>query len=75
MVKPDDEPLIREAARKISEGIRLYERNYAFRDYQDLLAMVALQYTIDSMRKEKELSYRNHELSDRLQQIDRMLSI
>ena len=75
MVNPDDEPPIREAARKINEGLRSYAQNYAFKDYQDLLSMVALQYTLNSLKNERELSYRDHELAERLQQIDRTLSI
>ncbi len=75
MVKPDDEPLVREAARKINEGLRNYAQSYAFKDNQDLLAMVALQYTLNSLKNEKEISYRARELAGQLQQIDRTLSI
>ncbi|MCM1169097.1 MAG: cell division protein ZapA [Bacteroides sp.] len=75
MVNPDDEPFIREAARKINEGLRNYSQNYAFKDYQDLLSMVALQYTLNSLKNERELSYRDRELTEQLQQINRTLSI
>lgn len=75
MVKPDDEPLVREAARKINEGLRNYAQNYAFKDNQDLLSMVALQYTLNALKNEKELSYRDRELAGQLQQINRTLSI
>lgn len=75
MVKPDDEPLVREAARKINEGLKSYAKNYAFKDNQDLLSMVALQYTLNALKNEKELSYRDRELAGQLQQINRMLSI
>ncbi|MDE7073099.1 MAG: cell division protein ZapA, partial [Bacteroidales bacterium] len=41
MVNPEDEPLIREAARKINEGLRSYAQNYAFKANQELLSMGA----------------------------------
>ncbi len=75
MVNPDDEPLIREAARKINEGLRSYAQNYAFKDNQDLLSMVALQYTLNSLKNERGLRFRDRDLADKLQQIDRTLSI
>ncbi len=75
MVNPEDEPLIREAARKINEGLRSYAQNYAFKDSQDLLSMVALQYTLNSLKNEKSLRFRDRDLAGKLQQIDRTLSI
>lgn len=75
MVKPDDEPLLRESARKINESLRSYAQSYAFKDNQDLLAMVALQYALNSLKNERELSFRDRELMGHLQQINRTLSI
>ncbi len=75
MVDPEDEPLIREAARKINEGLKSYARNYAFKDNQDLLSMVALQYTLNSLKNERGLAYRDRDLLGRLQQVDRILSL
>ena len=75
MVDPADEPLIREAARKINEGLRAYAQNYAFKDNQDLLSMVALQYTLNSLKNERGLAYRDRDLIDKLRQIDRTLAI
>lgn len=73
MVSPEDEPIIREAARKINEGMKNYAKNYAFKDNQDLLSMVALQYTLSALKTEKGLRFRDHDLIDRLRQIDRTL--
>lgn len=75
MVHPDDEPLIRESARRINERVRSYARNYAFKDNQDLLSMVALQYTLSALKNEKSIAYRDQELLDKLRQIDKVLSI
>ncbi len=73
MINPEDEPLIREAARKINERIRSYAKSYAFKDNQDLLSMVALQYTISALKHEKSMAYRDHDLLEKLRQIDKAL--
>ena len=75
MVRPDDEPLIREAAEKINEQVRSYAKNYAFKDNQDLLSMVSLQYTLSGLRNEKSIAYRDRELLEKLRQIDNSLSL
>ncbi len=43
-VQQDEEESIRKAVKAIDEMVRDYEQNYAVKDKQDLLAMVALQY-------------------------------
>lgn len=43
-VKTEEEEGIRKAVNKINELIKKFERNYAVRDKQDVLAMSALQF-------------------------------
>ena len=43
-VQQDEEESIRKAVKAIDEMVKDYEKNYAVKDKQDLLAMVALQY-------------------------------
>jgi cell division protein ZapA len=43
-VKVEEEEGIRKAVNKINELIKKFERNYAVRDKQDVLAMSALQF-------------------------------
>ena len=43
-VKTEEEEGIRKAVKKINELIKKFERNYAVRDKQDVLAMSALQF-------------------------------
>lgn len=43
-IKPDDEEVVRKAAKLVNESIKGYSENYATRDKQDLLAMVALEF-------------------------------
>lgn len=75
MVDPEDEPIIREAARKINEGLKSYADNYAFKDNQDLLSMVALQYTLSSLKTERGISFRDNGLVESLKKISDTLDI
>ena len=51
-----------------------YAQNYAFKDKQDLMALVALQYTSSSLKFEEQASFKDNELLKRLSEIDNALS-
>lgn len=68
------EELVRLAAHTINENVKKYAENYEFKDKQDLLAMVVLQNTVKSMELEKQLGFQQEQLSDKLDDIDRILS-
>jgi cell division protein ZapA len=42
-IQADEEEMVRKAAKYVNESIKNYSENYATRDKQDLLAMVALE--------------------------------
>lgn len=65
---------LRLAAKKINSVIKQFEKSYAVRDKQDVLAMCALQFAakseqqdIDSHRQLEELGKRLETLDNRLQ--------
>ncbi len=72
-VKREEEEIFREATKHINERIKSYASNYSFKDRQDLLAMVALQYTTSALRNERIISFRDHELLDKLTFINNLL--
>ncbi len=37
---------IEEAAKRINKGVKLYAEHYAYKDNQDLIAMVSLQHAV-----------------------------
>ncbi|MEG1499030.1 MAG: cell division protein ZapA [Bacteroidales bacterium] len=74
MISPDEESLFREAAQRINERMSSYSQNYAFKDMQDLLSMVALQYTFSALKSERALSFREKDLLQRLQKLNDTLS-
>lgn len=47
-IKPSQEEGLRKAAKSIETVIKQYEKNYAVRDKQDVLAMCALQFAAKS---------------------------
>ncbi|MDG1272761.1 MAG: cell division protein ZapA [Flavobacteriaceae bacterium] len=62
-IAPDQEPALRNSAKKIEGMIKQLEKNYAVRDKQDVLAMCALQY---AARVEKQEQNPESNEADRL---------
>jgi cell division protein ZapA (FtsZ GTPase activity inhibitor) len=67
-----EEEVFRFAARLIEEKMKEYGSNYAYRDKQDLLAMVSLQFAVEVLRLEN-ISQLQSELKENLEKIDRTL--
>ena len=74
VVDKDHEELFRKAARLIEKRIRDYSGNYAYKDKQDLLAMVALELATGSLLEEKRHAEDGVVLEKRLTEIDKTLS-
>lgn len=73
-IHPDQEEGLRKAAKKIEEMIKKFEKSYAVRDKQDVLAMCALQFAaqvaqknIDTIEGGAEVVQRIEALNDLLQ--------
>ena len=62
----------RRAGELINEKIKEYANHFAFRDKQDLLAMVVLQFAVDVVRSEESNKYQQ-ELGDKLAEMEKML--
>ena len=69
------EELFRRSAKLIDKKIKEYSSNYAYKDKQDLLAMVALEFTTNFLENEIEASESKQELDDRLIGIDKALDL
>jgi cell division protein ZapA (FtsZ GTPase activity inhibitor) len=67
-----EEEQCRKAKDLINSKMKDYADNFAFRDKQDLLAMVALQFAVDVVKSE-ELSQFSEKLNERLSKIDTLL--
>ncbi len=72
-VKREDEEIFRDATKHINERLKSYAANFSFKDRQDLLAMVALQYTTNALRNERILAFRDKELVEKLANLNTIL--
>ena len=68
----DEEQKFREAAKLIKEKVTEYAKAYSFRDTQDLLAIVALQFAAESLNLSNKLQSRPI-LMDQLALIEQVL--
>lgn len=69
-----DEERTRKAVAKIEESVREYSRVYAYKDKQDLLAMVALEQALSALRSNEASDYVSKEMETKLMEIDGLLS-
>jgi cell division protein ZapA len=73
-IEKNEEEVFRKATKLLTEKLIEYAQNYAFKDKQDLLALVALQYTTSSLKFEEQVNFNDNELVFRLNEIDKVLS-
>jgi cell division protein ZapA len=74
VVEKEQEELFRNAAKLIDKRIKEYSSSYAFKDKQDLLAMVALEYTVSFLQNEQTTKESELLLNDKLTGIDNALN-
>jgi len=68
-IRPEQEEGLRKAARNIDVLAKQYERNYAVRDKQDVLAMCALQFASSSISDRQEETGESGEAIKRLEEM------
>jgi len=56
-----------DASKMVNETIKGYEAKYAYKDKQDLLAMVLLQYVTAFIKQNRTLNDNNRTLNERLE--------
>jgi len=73
-VEKDHEELFRKATRLIEKRLKDYSLNYAYKDKQDLLAMVALEYATSFLQDEEILMQKEEQWNEKLKEVDRVLA-
>lgn len=73
-INKEEEELLRNAAKLIETRMNKYSTDYAFKDQQDLLAMVSLQFATSTLNFQQESDFMQHQLKHRLVEIDRLIS-
>ena len=74
VVEKEQEEMFRNAAKLIDKRIKEYSSSYAFKDKQDLLAMIALEYTVSFLQNEQNTNESELLLNDKLTGIDNALN-
>jgi cell division protein ZapA (FtsZ GTPase activity inhibitor) len=72
VMSEEEEEVFRKAASLVEEKMQKYASNFAFRDKQDLLAMVNLQFAVEYLRLD-DTAKRHRELKEKMQSVDRLL--
>ena len=73
-VKPDEEERVRSAARNLNEKLKSYRDQFGIDDKQDLLAMVAFDYAVDSMKSEEAIENIDQSASEKIDLINSLVS-
>jgi cell division protein ZapA (FtsZ GTPase activity inhibitor) len=73
-VEKDQEELVRKAVRLIDNRIKEYSNSYAYKDKQDLVAMVALEYAVSSLKLERSQAEKEDHLDRQLVTLDTTLN-
>ncbi|MCX6241266.1 MAG: cell division protein ZapA [Bacteroidetes bacterium] len=74
VVEKDREELFRKASRLIEQRVKDYSMNYAYKDKQDLLAMVALEYATNFLQNEEILKQQEGQWKAKLKEVDQVLA-
>ncbi|MEI6346739.1 MAG: cell division protein ZapA [Bacteroidota bacterium] len=72
-VDRNEEEIVRNAVKLIEKRITDYAKNYAFKDKQDLLSMIALQYTIEAIKMEGKQAFIQNDLLPKLNEINSLI--
>ena len=73
-VKRDEEEMFRKAVEEVKLNVRDYAKIYAYKDKQDLLAMVLLQYVTSYIKMKEENIFSDKTLVAKLQLIESILT-
>jgi cell division protein ZapA (FtsZ GTPase activity inhibitor) len=74
VIDNENEEIVRKAAKLVDDRIKAYSNNYAYKDKQDLVAMVALDHTIHFLQNERTIKEKDTTLAKKLIEIDSALT-
>jgi cell division protein ZapA len=72
-INPSQEEGLRLATKKIEEMIKRFEKSYAVRDKQDVLAMCALQFAAQVEQKGIDNETDSEQVEERINTLNRLL--
>lgn len=72
-INPDQEEGLRKAAKKIEAMIKQFQKSYAVRDKQDVLAMCALQFAAQTEQKDIDKASEMLKAEDKIKTLNNLL--
>jgi cell division protein ZapA len=69
-----EEEYLRKSAKLINEKLLGYSKSFSFKDKQDLLAMVCLEFATDALTANNSLSTEDSELKSRIDALEKALA-
>ena len=73
-VKAEDEIVLRQAGKRINEKIKSYQEHFGIDDFQDLLAMTAIDCFVEK-EKSTEMHHSTDEVAlDQISKLNRLIS-
>jgi cell division protein ZapA len=72
-ISPEQEEGLRKASKKIDEMIKKFEKNYAVRDKQDVLAMCALQFATQVEQRKIDTIEDKQHIEEKLKAMNQLL--
>ncbi|MCU0441045.1 MAG: cell division protein ZapA [Bacteroidia bacterium] len=72
-INPQQEELVRKAAKLINDKLKLYEKQFSVRDKQDILSMCALELATELLQLNSKPLIEDNGLSDELKVIQQLL--
>lgn len=73
-ITKEEEEFVRKAAKQINDRMKDFSDHYAYKDKQDLLAMVSLLFGTKALKYEALEEKEKSRFSERLAEIDKLLS-
>ena len=73
-VKPEEEDVVRQAAKQLNEKIKDLQQQYSAKDKQDYLAMCALMNETEIIAGKKKVTITDPAFFEKLQELDAQLS-
>ena len=72
-IEEEEEENVRKSVKTINEKIKAYADTYAYKDKQDLLAMITLQFATHVMDYENNAKFSEDRIIEKLGDIDKLL--
>ncbi len=72
-INPEQEEGLRKATKQIEEMIKRFEKSYAVRDKQDVLAMCALQFATQVEQKNIDTIEVSQDVEEKLETLNQLL--